>query len=106
MADSKRKTTLLKELIQRREPLIMPGGFSPYLARIAQEAGFEAYFLAGSQTAAYLYGLPDVGIMGMRDLVDHARHLAARCDIPILCDADTGFGNAVGTYFTVQEYIR
>ncbi len=101
-----RKTTRLKELIARPEPLIMPGGFSPYLARIAQEAGFEAYFLAGSQTAAYLYGLPDVGIMGMRDLVDHARHLAARCDIPIFSDADTGFGNAVGTYYTVQEFIR
>ena len=84
----------------------MPGGFSPYLGRIAQEAGFEAFFLAGSQTAAYLYGLPDVGIMGMRDLVDHARHLTARCDIPIFADADTGFGNAVGVYHTVQEYIR
>lgn len=84
----------------------MPGGFSPYLARMAQEAGFEAYFLAGSQTAAYLYGLPDVGIMGMRDLVDHARHLAARCDIPIFADADTGFGNVVGVHYTVQEYIR
>ncbi|HLG74416.1 MAG TPA: isocitrate lyase/PEP mutase family protein [Chloroflexota bacterium] len=101
-----RKTTRLKNLVASPEPLIMPGGFSPYLARIAQEAGFEAYFLAGSQTAAYLYGLADVGIMGMRDLVDHGRHLAARCDIPIFADADTGFGNAVGVYHTVQEYVR
>jgi 2-methylisocitrate lyase-like PEP mutase family enzyme len=101
-----RPTTKLRELIKRPEPLIMPGGFSPYLALIAQHAGFEAFFLAGSQTAAYLFGLPDVGIMGMRDLVDHGRHLAARCDIPIFADADTGFGNAVGVHFTVQEYIR
>ena len=101
-----KKTTTLQQLIKRPEPLIMPGGFSPYLARIAQEAGFEAFFLAGSQTAAYLYGLPDVGIMGMRDLVDHGRHLAARCDIPIFADADTGFGNAVGVFHSVQEYIR
>src|SRR5918912_250724 len=86
--------------------LVMVGGFSPYLARMAQASGFEAFFLAGSQTAAYLYGLPDVGIMGMRDIVDHARHLAARCGIPIFVDADTGFGNAVGVYFTVQEYVR
>jgi 2-methylisocitrate lyase-like PEP mutase family enzyme len=73
---------------------------------MAEVAGFEAFFLAGSQTAAYLYGLPDVGIMGMRDIVDHARHLAARCRIPIFADADTGFGNAVGVHFTVQEYVR
>jgi 2-methylisocitrate lyase-like PEP mutase family enzyme len=106
MAEAMRKTTRLQELIRRPEPLIMPGGFSPYLARIAQEAGFESYFLAGSQAAGWLFGLPDVGIMGMRDLVDHARHLAARCDIPIFVDADTGFGNAVGTFHTVQEYIR
>ncbi|HZS00486.1 MAG TPA: isocitrate lyase/PEP mutase family protein [Chloroflexota bacterium] len=101
-----RATTRLRALIQRPEPLIMPGGFSPYLARMAEAVGCEAYFLAGSQTAAFLYGLPDVGIMGMRDLVDHARHLAARCGIPIFVDADTGFGNAVGVYYTVQEYVR
>jgi 2-methylisocitrate lyase-like PEP mutase family enzyme len=101
-----RKTTRLRALIQRPEPLLMPGGFSPYLARMAQECGFEAFFLAGSQTAGFVYGLPDVGIVGLRDMVDHARHLAARCDIPIFADADTGYGNAVGVHFTVQEYIR
>jgi 2-methylisocitrate lyase-like PEP mutase family enzyme len=101
-----RATTRLRALLQRPEPLIMPGGFSPYFARMAEAVGCESFFLAGSQTAAFLYGLPDVGIMGMRDLVDHARHLAARCTIPIFVDADTGFGNAVGVHFTVQEYIR
>jgi 2-methylisocitrate lyase-like PEP mutase family enzyme len=101
-----RATTRLRTLVQRPEPLIMPGGFSPYFARMAEAAGFESYFLAGSQTAGFLYGLPDVGIMGLRDLVDHARHLAARCAIPIFVDADTGFGNAVGVHFTVQEYVR
>ncbi len=84
----------------------MPGGFSPLLARMAEMAGFEAFFLAGSQTAAFLYGLPDVGIIGLRDVVDHARHVAARTRIPILADADTGFGNAVNVHFTVQEYVR
>src|SRR4051812_2365481 len=99
-------TTRFRELIASPEPLIMPGGFSPYLARMAEVVGFQSFFLAGSQTAAYLYGLPDVGIMGMRDIVDHARHLAARCAIPIFADADTGYGNAVSVHFTVQEYIR
>jgi len=101
-----RPTTRFRELISRPELLVMPGGFSPFLARMAEAAGFESFFLAGSQTAAYLYGLPDVGIMGMRDIVDHARHLAARCTIPIFADADTGYGNAVNVHFTVQEYVR
>ena len=95
-----------RELLQRQRLTVMPGGFSPLYARLAQAAGFECFFLAGSQLSAFLYGFPDNGIIGLRDLVDHARHMAARCDIPILIDADTGFGNAVNVHFTVQECVR
>src|SRR5437667_7494950 len=63
MRAAQRSTTRFRELINRPELLVMPGGFSPFLARMAEVAGFESFFLAGSQTAAYLYGLPDVGIM-------------------------------------------
>lgn len=84
----------------------MPGGFGPLFARMCEMAGFEAFFQAGSQTSAFIYGLPDVGLIGLRDMVDNARHTTARCGIPVMVDADTGFGNAVGVYFTVQEYIR
>jgi len=101
-----RKTTRLRELLHRKELLIIPGGYSPLLARMAEMVGFEAYFMAGSQTSAFLYGLPDAGIIGLREMVDHARNLAERCNIPIFADADTGFGNAVGVYYTVQEYVR
>src|SRR5256714_295740 len=101
-----RKTTRLRELLHREQLLIIPGGYSPLLARVAEMVGFEAYFMAGSQTSAFLYGLPDAGIIGLREMVDHARNLAERCDIPIFADADTGFGNAVGVHYTVQEYVR
>lgn len=100
------KGARLRELLRRPDLLVMPGGFSPLFACMCELAGFETFFVAGSQTSAFLYGLPDAGLIGLRDLVDHARHVAARCDIPIMVDADTGFGNAVGTYFAVQEYIR
>src|SRR5262245_25728047 len=100
------KRGAFRELLRRPCLTVMPGGFSPLYARLAQEAGFECFFLAGSQLSAFLYGLPDNGIIGLRDLVDHARHMAARCDIPILVDADTGFGNAVNVYYAVQECIR
>ena len=65
---------------------------------MAAGSGFRCFFLAGSQISAFLYGVPDNGIIGLRDLVDHARHMAARSDIPILVDADTGYGNAVNVH--------
>jgi 2-methylisocitrate lyase-like PEP mutase family enzyme len=100
------KRRRLRELLARPEILVMPGGFSPLLARIAQEAGFESYFLAGSQLSAFLYGYPDTGVLGLRDVVDHARHIAARVEIPLLVDFDTGFGNAVTAWHAVQECVR
>jgi len=100
------KRLKFRELLRRPGVTVMPGGFSPLYARMAQMAGFESFFLAGSQLSAFLYGVPDNGIFGLRDLVDHARHMAARCDIPILIDADTGFGNAVNVWYTVQECVR
>jgi 2-methylisocitrate lyase-like PEP mutase family enzyme len=103
-ARSKRRK--FREILGRNSLTVMPGGFSPLNARMAQMAGYECFFLAGSQLAAFLYGLPDNGIIGLRDLVDHARHVAARADMPVLIDADTGFGNAVNVYYAVQECVR
>jgi 2-methylisocitrate lyase-like PEP mutase family enzyme len=100
------KREKFRELLRRKSLTVMPGGFSPLYARLAEEAGFESFFLAGSQLSAFLYGVPDNGIIGLRELVDHARHMVARTDIPIFIDADTGFGNAVNVHFTVQECIR
>src|SRR6185369_9989808 len=100
---SRSKGAALRALLARPELLVMPGGFSPLLAKMCEMVGFEAFFVAGSSTSAFLYGLPDAGIIGLRDMVDHARHVAARTTIPILVDTDTGFGNAVGVHFAVQE---
>jgi 2-methylisocitrate lyase-like PEP mutase family enzyme len=99
-------TTRFRARLNRPELFIMPGGFSPLFARMAEVVGFEAFFIAGSQTSAFLYGVPDVGIIGLRDMVDHARHVAARTSIPIQVDADTGYGNAVSVYYATQEFVR
>ena len=85
---------------------VMPGGFSPLYARMAEAAGFESFFVAGSQTSAFLYGVPDMGLVGLRDMVDHTRHVQSGVNIPILVDADTGYGNATNVYFSVQEFVR
>jgi 2-methylisocitrate lyase-like PEP mutase family enzyme len=104
--EATRKRLRYRELLGRDDVVVMPGGFSPVYARMAQDIGFECFFLAGSQISGFLLGVPDAGILGLRDIVDHARHAAAHTDIPIMLDADTGFGNAVNVHYTVQEIVR
>jgi 2-methylisocitrate lyase-like PEP mutase family enzyme len=104
--DATAKRLAFRALLARPSLTVMVGGFSPLYARMCEEIGFEAFFVAGSQLSAFLYGLPDNGIIGLRDVVDHARHVAARTTIPIFVDADTGFGNAVNVHYTVQELVR
>jgi 2-methylisocitrate lyase-like PEP mutase family enzyme len=99
-------STRFRELLKRPELLVMPGGFSPLHARMSEALGYEAFFMAGSQIAAYLYGQPDVGLIGLGEMVEAARRLAAGSNIAIFADADTGYGNAVNVYYTVQQYIR
>jgi len=99
-------TTRFQELLKRPQLLVMAGGFSPLHARMSEVLGYEAFFMSGSQVAAYLYGYPDVGLLGLGEMVEAARRLAAACNIPIFADADTGYGNAVNVYHTVKEFIR
>ncbi|MGZ5829162.1 MAG: isocitrate lyase/phosphoenolpyruvate mutase family protein, partial [Xanthobacteraceae bacterium] len=104
--EAHRKRVQFRNLLNSDRVVVMPGGFSPVYARMAQEIGFECFFLAGSQMSGFLLGVPDAGILGLRDIVDHARHAAAHTSIPLLLDADTGFGNAVNTHYSVQEIVR
>jgi 2,3-dimethylmalate lyase len=104
--DPHTKRLAFRALLARPGVTVMPGGFSPLYARMCEEIGFECFFVAGSQMSAFLLGVPDNGIIGLRDVVDHVRHVAARTAIPIFVDADTGFGNAVNVHYTVQELVR
>src|SRR2546425_8412300 len=99
-------TTRFQELLKRPQLLVMAGGFSPLHARMSEVLGYEAFFMSGSQVAAYIFGYPDVGILGLAEMVEAARRLAAGCNIPIFADADTGYGNAVNVHYTAKEYIR
>jgi len=104
--EARRKRLAFRALLDGTELVVMPGGFSPVYARMAQDIGFRCFFLAGSQMSGFLLGVPDAGILGLRDIVDHARHAAAGTTIPLLLDADTGFGNAVNVHYSVQEIVR
>lgn len=99
-------TTRLQRLLKRPELLVMSGGFSPLHARMSEVLGYEAFFMSGSQVAAYVYGYPDVGLLGLNEMVESVRRITNVTDIPVFADADTGYGNAVNVYYTVQAYIR
>ena len=99
-------TTRFRRLVQDPKLLLMPGGFSPLGARMAEVVGFQSFFLAGSQSSAFLYGLPDIGIMGRKEMAEATRNITAASDIAVFVDSDTGYGNAVNVYHAVQDYVR
>ena len=105
MADSKRMTTRLKELFERPEIFVLAGGMNAMGARMAEVAGYEAFYMSGGNTSAQLMGLTEGGT-SMRDMVDNARRIVNTVDIPVFCDMDTGYGDAIQVYDTVKEYIR
>jgi len=102
----KQSSTKLSELLKRRGILVMSGGFSPLHARMSEFLGYEAFFMSGSQVCAYVYGYPDVGLIGLSEMSEAVRRITNVTAIPIFADADTGYGNAVNVYHTVQAYIR
>ena len=95
--------TRLKNALLSDEVTLMPGGYSPVIARMLEKLGYEAMFMPGSQTNIYEYGMPDIGLMTMREMVDAARRITAVSDIPVLMDGDTGWGNVLNVYRSVQE---
>jgi len=96
----------LRELLARPDPILAPGVFDGLGARLVEEAGFPAVYMTGFGTAAALLGRPDVGLLTMSEMVENAARIAAACDLPVIADADTGYGNALNVIRTVQEYER
>src|SRR5581483_9132204 len=96
----------LRELLAGSEPILAPGVFDGLGARLVEEAGFPAVYMTGFGTAAALLGRPDVGLLTMTEMVENAGRIVAACDLPVIADADTGYGNPLNVVRTVQEYER
>src|SRR5690242_9421633 len=94
----------LRRLIETRNGLVVPGAYDGVSARLVERAGFPAVYMTGYGTSASRLGLPDLGYAGLAEMADHARNLAAAVGIPLIADADTGYGNALGVRRTVQAY--
>ncbi len=87
-------------------PVLLPGCYDALGARLIEQAGFEGVYMTGFGTAAALLGRPDVGLLGLAEMVDNARRIAAGVAVPVVADADTGYGNAVNVVHTVRSYER
>lgn len=94
----------LRQLLQRGCVVRMPGAYDGLTARIAQQAGFAAVAFSGNAVSASLLGAPDVGVLGMAEVVQHAGRIARNLQIPLLCDADTGYGGVMNVVRTVREF--
>ena len=100
-----KKTTRLSELIHSPKLLVMPGAYDAISARLCEQAGFAAVQCSGMGIAAAM-GFPDVSVLSMRDIVDRTGAMATAVDVPVMGDGDTGYGNAVNTWYTVREFER
>ncbi len=96
----------LRALIRDQAPLIVPGCFNAMSARVIEHAGFEAAYMSGYGSSLSVTGLPDAGLMTLTEMAENARRIAAAVRIPVIADADTGFGNAINVVRTVEEYAR
>ena len=84
--------------------IVAPGIYDAFGARFVEQAGFEAVYMTGNGVSASLLGRPDVGLIDLTLIAGHAHRVAACVDIPLICDADTGYGNAVNVRRTVEEF--
>lgn len=94
----------LRELLSAGAPLVAPGAYDALSARLIEQAGFDVVYMTGFGTTASLIGRPDVGLLSAAEMVDNARRIVSAVDVPVIADADTGYGNAINVVRTVQLY--
>ena len=92
-----------RELLRRDGMIVAPGAYDCITARMIARAGFDCVYMTGAGTAATL-GYPDFGLVTMSEMVDNAGRIAAAVDLPVIADADTGYGNELNVSRTVREY--
>lgn len=101
-----KKTTALKQLAEGDEVVLSPGVYDALSAKLAEQAGFKTALITGYGVSAAMLGEPDFGLLTMAEMLDVTRRVTAAVDIPIVVDADTGYGNAINVLRTVKEFER
>jgi carboxyvinyl-carboxyphosphonate phosphorylmutase len=103
-------TTRLRQILKRAMEggpiLVLPGCHDVLAARIAEKHDFEAVYMTGYGTSASMLGKPDVGLLTLSEMVMRVNHMASAVNVPVICDGDTGYGNAVNVMRTIREYEK
>jgi 2-methylisocitrate lyase-like PEP mutase family enzyme len=92
-----------RDLLSQDRMVVAPGGYDCITAQLIEQAGFAAVYMTGAGTAATL-GYPDFGLVTMSEMVANAGRIAAAVDVPVIADADTGYGNELNVFRTVREF--
>ena len=101
-----RATTKFRELINEPGIIVAPGAYDCLTARLIEAAGFQAVYMTGAGMSVSRLGYPDLGLATMTEMLDHAGYMADAVDVPIIADADTGYGGVLNVRRTVRQYER
>ncbi len=101
-----RATTQLRELLKSNETLVVPGCYDAMSAKVMELVGFPAVYMTGYGTSLALLGMPDAGLATMTEMHLNARYMANAVKVPLIADADNGYGNAINVIRCVREYIQ
>jgi 2-methylisocitrate lyase-like PEP mutase family enzyme len=96
----------LRQLLETKKLIVAPGAYDSLSAKLIEGTGFEALYMTGYGTAASMLGLPDIGLLTMTEMLSNVRAIADAVEIPLIADADTGYGNAINVVRTVNEYEK
>ena len=96
----------LRALAQARRGVLVPGAFNALSARVIEDLGFEAIYVTGAGVTNMWFGMPDQGFMGLAEIADHTARIRDAVELPLIVDADTGFGNALNVRHTVRTLER
>src|SRR3989441_226108 len=103
--DNMRATSQLRQLLKSGTTLFVPGCYNALSARILGDVGFPAIYMTGYGTSLALLGMPDAGLATMTEMHLNARYIANAVPVPVIADADNGYGNAINVMRTIREYI-
>ncbi len=101
-----KKSTQLRKLLKDNRIIVAPGAFDALSARLVEQAGFPVVYVTGAGVASSRLGIPDIGLATMNEVLETAKNIVSVTNIPVICDTDTGYGNALNLMRTVREFER
>ena len=96
----------LKQLVEARSGLLVPGAFNALSAKVVADLGFQAIYVTGAGVTNVWFGMPDQGFMGLHEMAEHTARIRDAVQVPLIVDADTGFGNALNVIHSVRTLER